>query len=194
MRGDPSDHEPEMDPQGIWQAQSKEYDPMTLAQIHAKARKFESRVQWRNAVEYVACGVVIVGFSPALLSGPNWMMRVGAALIMLATIYVGWQLHRRGSVEASPQPDETLVDAYRRQLIRQREALRTIATWYLAPFVPCMALFLVGMWFVTPKRGTVERFHIGLLIVALVWVLICVVIWLLNQRGARLLQKRIDEL
>ena len=191
----PSDLEPDIDPRGLWQSQNKEYDAMTLAQIHAKARTFENRIQRRNAVEYAACGVVIVGFAPPLLFGPNWMMRVGAALIMLGTIYVGWQLHRRGSVDAPAAPGETLVDAYRRQLIRQREALRTIATWYLAPFMPGMALLMVGIWFRAPTPGvTVERAHAGLLIMAGVWVAICVGIWLLNQHGAKRLQKKIDEL
>jgi hypothetical protein len=195
MTGETSDHQPDIDPQGLWQAQKKEYDAMTLADIHLKARKFESRVQGRNAREYIACGIVIVGFAPALVFGPNWMMRAGAALIMLATVYVGWQLHRRASVEASPEPGESLVDTYRRQLIRQRDALRSIGSWYLAPFAPGMALTLIGIWFRAPKPGvSVERAHAGLLIVAVVWIAVCAGIWLLNKRGAKLLQKRIDEL
>ncbi len=75
---------------------------MTLADIHMKASKFEKRIGARNAREYVACGLTIVGFAPALLLGPNWMLHVGGGLVILATLYVAWQLHRRGSSEATP--------------------------------------------------------------------------------------------
>ena len=49
---------------------------MTLADIHAKARAFDAKVQRRNAIEYVACGVVIVAFVPTLLNPQSWMMQV----------------------------------------------------------------------------------------------------------------------
>lgn len=201
MRGDAPDHEPDIDPQGspnlqdIWQSQKKEYDAMTLADIHMKASKFEKKVSARNAREYVACGLTIVGFAPALLLGPNWMLHVGGGLVILATLYVAWQLHRRGSSEATPAVGETLIDSYRRQLARQRDALNTIGKWYLAPFAPGIILMLIGIWFRAPKPGVpIERVHAGLLIWATVFVLSCGFIWWLNKRGARLLQKRIDEL
>jgi len=188
---EPSD----FDPRGLWQSQKKEYDAMTLADIHMKASRFESKIQRRNAIEFVACGVVIVGFAPVLLFGPNWMMRVGGGLVMLATVYVAWQLNRRGSVDATPAVGETLIDTYKRQLARQRDAIGSVGTWYLAPFIPGMALMMVGMWFRAPKPGvTVEAAHVSLLIVVAVNVAVFVGIWLLNLRGAKLLQKRIDEL
>jgi hypothetical protein len=185
----------DLDPQGLWRSQNKEYDPMTLADIHTKARAFDSRVQRRNAIEYIACGVVIVGFAPMLLHGPNWMMQAGAALIMLGTVFVAWQLHGRGSVDASVEPGETLVDAYRRQLIRQRDAIRSVGSWYLAPFAPGMTLLLIGMWFRAPKPGVpIERAHMGVMIASAINIALFVCIWLLNLRGAKLLQKRIDDL
>jgi hypothetical protein len=168
---------------------------MTLAEIYAKARKFESRIQRRNAIEYVACGIVLVGFAPALLFGPNWMLRAGAGWIMLATVWVGWQLHRRASTAAPAGPDETLVDAYRRQLIRQREALRSVGSWYLAPLAPGLALMVVGSWFHTPKPGIpIERVYISILIYAVLCVALFVWIWRRNLRGAKRLQKMIDDL
>ncbi len=195
MIHEPSNHEPDIDPQGLWQSQKKEYDAMSLADIHLKARGFEKRVQRCNAVEYVACGVVIVGFAPPLLYGPNWFMKAGAALVMLAVPFVAWQLHRRGSVDASPELGETLVDSFRRQMIRQRDALRSIGSWYLAPFVPGLVFLMIGTWFRTPRPGmSVERLHASLLIADAIMVAILVGVWLLNQWGAKRLQKKIDEL
>lgn len=184
MSGDPSD----FDPQSLWLSQGKEQDPMTLADIHAKARTLETRVQRRNAIEYVACGVALVGFLPTLLNPRSWMMQAGAGLIMLAILFVAWQLHRRGSAEATPQPGEPLLEAYRRQLVRQRDALRTAGLWYVAPVVPGMALMMLGSWLQLHASGPSILACSAIAALVLTW------IWLRNLRGAKRLQKRIDEL
>ena len=191
MTGEPSD----FDPQTLWQNQPKEQDAMTLAAIHAKARMFESKIQRRNAIEYIACGVVIVGFFPMLLNRQSWLMQAGAALTMLAVLFVAWQLHQRGSVESSLDPGEPLVEGYRRQLIRQRNALRTAGLWYLAPFLPGVLLTMLGRWFQAhvPAR-TLEQDHVQILVGGAIVILIFAGIWLLNWRGSNRLQKRIDEL
>jgi hypothetical protein len=195
MIHEPSDHQPDLDPQGLWQSQKKEYDPMTLAAIHDKARAFDKRIQARNAREYVACGVVIVGFAPAFFLPVHWLMKAGAAWIILSVFFVAWQLHRRASNEALPAPGETLVDAYRRQLTRQRDAARTVWSWYLGPMAPGMVLLCVGMWLGPPRLGVpIERAHASILITAVLVVVVWVGVWWLNQRGAKRLQKRIDEL
>jgi hypothetical protein len=191
MTGEPSG----FDPQGLWQSQKKEHDPMTLADIHAKARRFEAGTQRRNAIEYIACGVVIVGFAPMLLNPQSWMMQAGAALIMLAVVFVAWQLHRRGSVEATPQPGETLVDSYRRQLTRQRDAIRTVGLWYIAPLVPGMTLLMLGRWFQSHAHGrSIGQDHAAILISVGLTTLVFLGVWMLNLHGAKRLQKRIDEL
>jgi hypothetical protein len=191
MMGEPSD----FDPQTLWQSQQKEHDAMTLADIHAKARKFEARIQRRNAIEYVACGIVLVAVTPVLLNHLGWMMQGGAALIMLATLFVAWQLHRRASIEATPKLGEALTDAYRRQLIRQRDALRTVGAWYIGPMIPGMALLIAGRWFQahTPGRS-IAADHLIIAGAAVVIALVFAAIWLINLRGAKQLQQRIDEL
>jgi hypothetical protein len=191
MSGEPSG----LDPQGLWQSQPTEHDAMTLAAIHAKARTLETRVQVRNAVEYVACGAAMVGFAPALLNGQNWMIRAGAALIMLGVVFIAWQLHRRASAEASPQPGETLVEAYRRQLVRQRDALRSVGLWYIAPVVPGMVLFMLGARLQPhPHRMPPASADAAFLVAAGIVAFVFVGVWLLNLNAARQLQKRIDEL
>jgi hypothetical protein len=191
MAADPSD----LDPQQLWQAQATEHDPMTLAEIHEKARRLRSRIRRRNLTEHAGCVFVIAAFVPALLQQRSWMTQGGALLIMAATVFVAWQLHRRGSARPVPAGGDALITSYRQELIRQRDALRTIGAWYLAPFLPGMALLMLGRWFqlhAAHRAVGVDHLIIGLAstIVALVYA----VVWLLNQRGADRLQKRIDEL
>jgi hypothetical protein len=202
MRGDPYDRQPDMDPQGpgglqdIWQAQKMELDPVTLAHIHAKSVAFEKTINGRNAREYVACGLTLAVFILiAIFLSPNWLMKAGSACIVLATLFVAWQLHSRFSASAMPQIGETLAEAYRRQLVRQRDGALTVGQWYLLPMTPGLVLLEAGVWLRGPAHGVpVERFRAGFIITAAAMVLVFGGVWLLNLRGARRLQKAIDAL
>jgi hypothetical protein len=196
MTGEPSSHDPsDFDPQRLWQSQTTEHAPMTIAEIHHKARAFESRVRRRNLIEYVGCALVIAGFLPVLLHPGSWLMQAGGALTILATLFVAWQLHRRASARPPADGGEGLASAYRQELIRQRDAVRQVAIWYEAPFVPGMTLLLLGRWFQAhATRWPLAADHLIIALVGIVAVLVFAVIWLLNQRGADRLQKRIDEL
>ncbi len=186
---------PDFEPQALWQSQSTEHDPMTIAAIHEKARVFQTRIRRRNLIEYIASIVVIAGFTPALLHPGSWMMQAGAGLIMIATVFVVWQLHRRGSAAALPDSGDALIDFHRRELVRQRDMLRAVAVWYLGPFVPGMALTMLGRWFQAhAQHRPVGLDHLIILLSGGIVSLMLLGIWLLNQWGARRLQKRIDEL
>ena len=191
MPVEPSD----FDPQQLWQSQTAEYDAMTLADIHLKARNFQSRISRRNAVEYVACVVVVLGFLPGLLHQGSWMMQVGCGLNMLAAVFVAWQLHRRGSARTTPEAGQGLVDFHRRELIRQRDAINSVGVWYIGPFIPGMALIMLGRWFHSHSpRLPIGFDHLVLILTSMIMALFLVVVWLLNKWGAARLQVRIDEL
>jgi hypothetical protein len=191
MSGEPSGP----DPQSLWQNQATEYDPMTLAQIHEKADAFQSRIRRRNLTEYIACVVVVAAFAPLLFLRQSWMMQAGALAIMAATIPIAWQLHRRGSAQPVPEGGSALIASYRQELTRQRDALRSIGVWYLAPFAPGMGLLLLGRWFQSHAAGRpIGIDHLIIILSTVIIALVFLVIWLVNQRGADRLQKRIDEL
>jgi hypothetical protein len=191
MRSEPSN----LDPQKLWQSQATEFDPMTLVQIHAKARTFQAKVRRRNLIEYVGCVFVVLGFLPAVLHRGSWMMQAAGALIIAATGFIAWQLHRRASAKHVPEVGEALAAFHRSELIRQRDAVRAVGLWYLAPFVPGMTLLLLGRWFQAhaPHRALATD-HFIILLIAAVAVVVFLGIWALNQRGADRLQRQIDEL
>ncbi len=191
MSGDPSD----FDPKTVWQNQPSEHDPMSLAEIHRKARTFETRVRRRNLVEYVACVLVIAGFTPVLFLQAGWMMQAGAGLVIAATVFVAWQLHLRASAGRTPDADAALMDFHRQELIRQRDALRSVGVWYLAPFVPGMVLVMMGRWFQSHAAHRALAFdHLLILLTSGMMALVFLGILGLNLWGAKRLQRRIDEL
>jgi hypothetical protein len=191
MSGDPSD----LDPQTLWQNQAQEHVPMSLAEIHQKARTFQTRIRWRNGREYIASIVVILGFSPVLLHRDSWMMQLGAALVIAATVFVAWWMHRQASAKAVPEAGEALRDFHRQELIRQRDALRSVGLWCLAPFAPGMILVMAGRWFQSHAANRpIALDHLGILLASGIAAVVFGAIWWLNQRGADRLQKQIDQL
>lgn len=123
---------------------------MSLADVHEHAQRFQSRVRLRNTMEYVAAAFVVVFFGWTAVTVPVPIVQVGAGLIMAGALYVCWQLYRLGRAATRGELDagaQSWAAFHRGELVRQREALRTVWSWYLAPFVPGMVVFLAGVSF-----------------------------------------------
>ncbi len=175
----------------LWKEQPVAIAPDLLERVKAEARRMNRRVAVRNAIEYFACALVLAGFAFYIYRFPFPLMRLGSGLIMAAALLVAWQLRRRAS--SGHLPTDALADSWvgfrRSQLVRQRDALRSVSLWYLAPFVPGMVVF---RWSVETELPD-GPFALGLvpnLVIALVFVGVAV----MNLIGARRLQDEIDGL
>ncbi len=94
-----------------------------------------------------------------------------------------------------PVSGEALIDFHRGELTRQRDALRSVAVWYLAPFFPGVILLFLGRWFQAhASHRPVGLDHLIIVLCGVIIALFWLVVWLLNQRVAERLQRRIDEL
>jgi len=175
----------------IWKSQETEDAPMSLDEIRGQAGKLHSRVRRRNITELAggAAGAVVFGFY--IWRFPDPMMRAGSVLVILGVLYVCWQLMVRGRTNALPGDGSAASwsDYYRRELVRQRDALKDVWKWYLAPLVPGLALFIAGMVLSMPHaaRGAIAAAGAFCAVVFLA-------VGLLNVWAARQLQKKIDAL
>lgn len=179
------------DIKALWSAQDLEAYSMTVYDVRSKAAAFESTVRWRNGREYLVSVFVIAGFSWYAWIFSTPLMRLGSLLIVAATLFVCWSLHKRGSSvpTATQLSFAEYVSSYRDQLVRQQAALRTVWRWYLAPFVPGMLVFLLGRQLEQPPgRWAPMAFTVVLVVVTFVG------IWLLNLWAARRLVRHIDEM
>jgi len=139
--------------QSLWAGQAQEPFEMSLSEIHARAGRFRSRIRVRNLTEYAAAVLVIGIFGWMAWMIPPPVVKAGAGLIVLGTLYVVWMLHRKGGAGAAlPDGALPLADYHRGELVKQRDALATIWRWYLAPFVPGMLVFVGGVSF-APDTG-----------------------------------------
>ena len=170
--------------------------PAANAQDRARAERFQTRIRWRNWGEYLAAVFVVGAFGYGAISAPSLLLQVGNGLVAVAAIYVAWRMRQL----AHAAPKDGLAQAvncaefHRAELMRQRDALRSIWTWYLGPFVPGLVIFTFGIAFVPgaevplAARLTVAGFTLAF--VALVFVGIA---WL-NASAARKLQAEIQAL
>jgi hypothetical protein len=182
----------------LWQSQPTEPPNFSPEQLRRKMRSFERRIFWRNVREYAAGALVLAGFGFYEWKLTALLLRIGSGLTIAGTIYVMFQLHRRASIRPAPADWGlgTCIDLHRLALERQRDALRTVWSWYLLPFIPGFAVFSIGA---NMSRWTAHPGNLGHLILsfgipaggvaAIFWA-----IWKLNQSAAEKLQAQIDEL
>jgi hypothetical protein len=176
------------DPQNLWQGQEVEKVILTVDEVRRRAARFERRIHWRNMREYVAGALVVALFSGQLWRARGWRL-TPAMLSIAGTIYVMFQLHRRDSVRHLPAEVgiRGSIEFHRVELERQRDALHAVWRWYLLPFVPGLAAVLV-------VTGIDRGINARLIGAGVGFVLTLAAIWALNKRGARRLDRRIQEL
>jgi hypothetical protein len=119
------------------------------------------------------------------------LLRTGSALVIAGTLYMMYQLYKRGSAKTVPAElaSRTCLDFHRRELERQRGLLRDVWRWYLLPFVPGMVVFLVGLAIEHPP---VRWAPVG--VTAAFCAIVFFLVGKLNQWAARKLQQQIDGL
>jgi hypothetical protein len=179
------------DPRDLWQSQEVEEMKIPVEELRAKAAKFQSRIHWRNAREYVAALVVIATFGRALWKNPHIVPRIASALIVAGAIYIVWHLWKSGAPKFLPA-DMGRVDCvrfYRRELERQRDLLRSVWKWYIGPLIPGMALSFIYAVAIAPADRRWHRVVGGAVLAAFIWI-----IGWMNQRAAGRLDGRIAEL
>ncbi len=186
------------DMKNLWQSQPTEPPRIRPEQLRKNMHKFERRIFWRNLREYAGGLVVIAIFGYYEWRFNALLVRFGSGMIIAGTLYVMYQLHRRASKRPAPVElgSSTCIDFHRKSLERQRDALRTVWSWYLLPFVPGLSVLAIGS--IASQRaahpGNVGQLVISILASQGIIPAVFFAIWKLNRRAAEKLQTQIDEL
>lgn len=178
----------------LWATDQGDKFTMSIAELSARSDRFRSKIKRRNLTEYLAAILVIGIFGWLAYSIPVLSVRIGAGLIILAAIYISWQLNKVASVDTGEAPVDNLANMHRRELIRQRDALRSVWRWYLMPFVPGIVVFTLGT---TIEAGASVPLWAVIVtsIVSLGFAgAIFFGVWALNAYAARKLDEQIKEL
>ena len=177
-----------------WQASVQVAGGPPLEEVRKSADRLYRVVTWRNRIEYVGCAIAVVVFTYKFFTAPTIFHRVGLALLIAAFIYMPWQLHRRASA-VSPDTEGTMpIYAFlRAQLVRQRDAFRSIVGWYILPWLPGLALLFAGNGLDPEIEAAGPPIWARWLVLFGIAAFIGFY-WWIHQRAARKVQKRIDEI
>ena len=178
--------------QSIWQNQPVEGIQMSAETLRKRSMKFERRVYWRNVREYVSSAVAICMFGFFLVRDHRPLPRIAFVLFIAGIAWVVLQLHRRGSVKTIPAVlgASPSLAFFRAELERQRDAVKSVLSWYLVPMIPGFLVLTLDMVHRLPfpaSLGATALMDGGV-------ALLFFVIWRINLRAARCLQRKIDEL
>ena len=189
---------PSNDMKNLWQSQPTESPRIRPEELRRKMNKFERRIFWRNVREYAAGVLVIAIFGYYEFRFNTLLVRLGSGMIIAGTLYVMYQLHRRASTRPAPADlgSSTCIDFHRKSLERQRDAVRTVWSWYLLPFVPGLSVLFIGS--IASQRaahpGNLGQLVINILASQGIIPAVFFAVWKLNRRAAERLQTQIDEL
>lgn len=173
----------------FWQSQPVDNTPMPLEEIRRKAQQFENRIARRNLREYAGAALGIAIFTFYIFHFPGIWVRTGSALVIAGMVCIVIQIHR--SAAPSDLPVDLAFTAslefHRRELVRQRNLLRSVLWWYIGPLVPGLLVFTAA---VLPPHRAGWVFCLELLLYFGVFAGIVS----LNRRAAVRLDRQISEL
>ena len=178
--------------QKLWQNQPVEGIKMSLEEVRRRAGKFERRIWRRNAREYVASLFATGLFVYFMVSAHDWLSRVTFALFIVAMLWIVVALHRNGSAKKLPEGVDTSTGLrlYRAGLERQYGVVKSVWWWYLAPMIPGFIVYTIGNAVKVPHPAA----WAGLAVMDIIVAGLFYVVWRMNMRAARCLQRMIEEL
>ena len=181
------------DPKTLWKGQDMAPQTLTPDTLESRSRRLDNRIRNRNRFEYLAGGIVII--ASLLLGGwlllggpvgqPDLMVGGGFVALALGALVSMIQLRRKTGGTTLPDGAQSSVNSYRAELVRQRDALRSVFGWYIAPFLPGF-LLIYGASLLDPSAMLWAVLLPAVITVAfLVWV-----VWA-NRRAAACIDQEI---
>jgi hypothetical protein len=177
----------------LWQNQKTEGVRMSVEQVRLEAGRFQRKISARNLREYVVALLLIIYFGFWFSRITQVVAKVGFGLLIAGIAHLVWHMLSKGSPGTIDEMAglSDWIQFRRRELVRQRDLLRSIWLWYIGPCVPGLVVLVV--WFVLGNRSK----PIVVLMAAVYVLVVAAGFWWmgrLNARGAQKLQRQIDEL
>lgn len=174
----------------LWKSQPTINTAFTPDVLREEAAAFQRRIGMRNRQEYITCFGINSVFGFYIWAFPA--IRLGSLLLIFGSLIALLQFHKRASSCSLPA-ELAAVDCmtfHRQQLVRQRDALRSLWLWYIGPFVPGLLVFCRE---VAAELGASfpPAFSLSL---NLIVVVVLMLIVLFNLRSAKKLQRQIEQL
>jgi Flp pilus assembly protein TadB len=126
------------DVKSVWKTQQSEVNAMSsLAEVRARADRFQAGIVWRNVALYAYSALSILASGWLIARGAFPAMRYPMLLMVAAHLLVLWQINRRITARRLPADlaAQPALDFHRGQLERQAHGLSRAWLWYMMPFL-----------------------------------------------------------
>ena len=166
------------DPKALWKGQAMTPQTLTTELLETRSRQLDDRIGKRNRWEYLAgliggVATLVLGLF-VLLSGPldPSAITTGAGFLLLAagSVIATLQLRRKTGGTSLTDGAQSTLGGYRAELVRQRDALRSVLLWYVLPFVPGFLLIYSSVLFAPGGLVWGALIPAGITIAFLAWV------------------------
>lgn len=118
-----------------------------MAQVEARAKKFERTIFWRNVREYVAGGIGAAIFAMMAAKSQTRLEFAGNAIVSASALWIVLYMWLRQRWLRKPLP-ESDGEFYRHSLLaqydRQISLLRTAWAWYALPITAGLVISVLG--------------------------------------------------
>jgi hypothetical protein len=185
------------DLRSLWQAMPTTPVTISADEMRARALAFDRKIRRRNLTEYVAAVFVVgvFGWYATFPEPATPLWPIANLMIIAGVMLITWNLNRIARA-ATPPAHATatgLIAFQREQITRQRDALKSVWLWYIAPVVPGIVV-----WFIAVAVGTSDTTPMALAVGLGGSVLVCALVFgliiLVNLVGAARLQRMIEDL
>ena len=187
----PNTELPNPDFKSIWRDQPTESLAMPVAEIRARAERFQFKGRLVLTINYVNAALIAAAFGWGVVNARNGFLGAGCAfMVLFALVFAGWNRQRRPGRMPTPESSgRAIVDFHRRELERAKIRFKTLALLVL-PALLGVVLIAAGAYASRPGSGALKSLApIALLLAA--WIAIA---WFRRRQSSRKLQRQIDEL
>jgi hypothetical protein len=132
--------EPNDELRRIWQALDRPKSDREVQEImrlvETRAKKFERKIFWRNAGEYIAGAMVTGMFALFAYHGTTTLERVGHSIVSASGLWIilfMWLMQKSGPEALPESPGEVYKKALLVKYDRQILLTRTAWAWYVLP-------------------------------------------------------------
>jgi hypothetical protein len=166
------------DPRTLWKGQNMTPQTLTPTMLESRSQRLDERIRKRNRFEYIAGGIAITGslllagwlLLGGPVGGPDLMVGGGFLALAIGALVAMIQLRRRTGGSRVPDGARSTLASYRAELLRQRDALRSVFGWYIAPFVPGFLLIYGASFLDSAAALWAVLLPAGITVAFLIWV------------------------
>jgi len=193
-RGDKTMNKLPHDPvQQIWRSQPVEGIQMSVETLRRRAGKFEGRILWRNVREYAGSAIAAALFGYFFAATYALLLASPTLCSSRASAGLSSNFIAKAPPRVCPPPwgASTSLQFFRTELEPPRDVVKNVWPWYLAPLAPGFAVLTVAYALARPFPASLAG---AAWLDGAVAALFFFLVWKMNMRAVRCLQRTIDEL